>query len=393
MTIPPSAVCDRARQTKDARFDGLFFTGVRSTHVYCRPVCPAPTPKPHNIVYFASAASAASAGYRPCLRCRPELSPGVRPSDENVRRALALISEGCLENGSVETLASRVNVSARHLRRLFLDKVGATPLQVHQAHRIAVAKQLLSDTALPITQVALAAGFASVRRFNDAFRARCGLAPSAVRRRAAVPVADGIRLRLVYRPPFDFDATLAALRAQALPNIERVSATGYERNVGVGRHIAWVRVTADDRKPELHLQAMGLRPQDIQPLVRRVRRMFDLDADLRAAHALLRQDPTLAASIDRRPGARIPGVWDGFEWGVAVLLQAHDDFADDSPSRLMRRLLDRHGNTSVEGEPGLNRVFPSADLLAIADTEATIGAPRTAAQSLRRLALAVRDRQ
>jgi AraC family transcriptional regulator, regulatory protein of adaptative response / DNA-3-methyladenine glycosylase II len=221
--MPPLAVCDRARQTKDARFDGLFFTGVRSTRIYCRPVCPAPTPKPQNIVYFPSAAAAAGAGYRPCLRCRPELSPGLQPNDENVRRALALIAEGWLEEGSVETLASRVNVSARHLRRLFIEKAGATPLQVHQAHRIAMAKQLLSDTALPITQVALAAGFASVRRFNDAFHSRCGMAPSAVRRRAAVPLADGIRLRLVYRPPFDFAATLATLHAHALPGIERVS--------------------------------------------------------------------------------------------------------------------------------------------------------------------------
>ena len=393
MSMPPLAVCDRARQSKDARFDGLFFTGVRSTRIYCRPVCPAPTPKPHNIVYFPSAASAAGAGYRPCLRCRPELSPGIRPSDENVRRALALISEGWLEEGSVETLASRVNVSARHLRRLFIEKVGATPLLVHQAHRISVAKQLLSDTALPITQVALAAGFASVRRFNDAFHARCGMAPSAVRRRAAVPPADGIRLRLLYRPPFDFAATLATLRAQALPGIERVSTEAYERNVGSGRDAAWIRVTADDCKPELHLQAIGLQPQVIQPLVRRVRRTFDLDADLHAAHELLRQDPRLAASIARRPGLRIPGAWDGFEWAVAVLLQSRGDFAADSPSPLMRRLLEQHGITSPGAQTGLDRMFPSADTLAVADTEATIGAPRTLAQTLRRLALAVRDRQ
>jgi AraC family transcriptional regulator, regulatory protein of adaptative response / DNA-3-methyladenine glycosylase II len=391
MTMPPLAVCDRARQTKDARFDGLFFTGVRSTHIYCRPVCPAPTPKPQNIVYFPSAASAASAGYRPCLRCRPELSPGIRPSDENVCRALALISEGWLEEGSIETLASRVNVSARHLRRLFIDKVGATPLQVHQAHRISVAKQLLTETALPITQVALAAGFASVRRFNDAFHARCGIVPSAVRRRAAVPLVDGIRLRLLYRPPFDFTATLATLRANVLPGIERVSATAYERNVGTGRDLAWIQVTSDASKPELHLHAVGLRPEAIQPLVRRVRRMFDLDADLHAAHEVLRRDTRLAASIARRPGLRIAGAWDGFEWAVAVLLRAGPQAAAASAAPLMRLLIKRYGDTTADAEPGMDRLFPGADALAVADLEVTIGATRFTADALRRLALAVRD--
>jgi AraC family transcriptional regulator, regulatory protein of adaptative response / DNA-3-methyladenine glycosylase II len=391
MTLPPLAVCDRARQTKDARFDGLFFTGVRSTRIYCRPVCPAPAPKPQNIVYFPSAAAAAGAGYRPCLRCRPELSPGMQPNDENVRRALALIGTGWLEEGSVETLAARVNLSARHLRRLFIDKTGATPLQVHQAHRIAVAKQLLSDTALPITQVALAAGFASVRRFNDAFLARCGIAPSAVRRRAAVPLADGIRLRLVYRPPFDFAATLAMLRAHALPGIERVGAAVYQRNVGGGRDAAWIQVTADVGKPELHLHAVGLQPQDIQPLVGRVRRMFDLDADLHAAHRLLRQNNTLAASIARRPGLRIPGAWDGFEWAVAVVLQAGPQAAAARAARSMRLLIERCGATAAAVQPGLHPVFPSADALAAADLEATIGVPGALAHVLRRLALAVRD--
>jgi AraC family transcriptional regulator of adaptative response / DNA-3-methyladenine glycosylase II len=391
MSMPSSTVCDRARQTKDARFDGLFFTGVRSTGIYCRPVCPAPTPKPQNIVYFPSAAAAAGAGYRPCLRCRPELAPGIRPSDENVRRALALIADGWLEEGSVETLASRVNVSARQLRRLFFDKVGATPLQVHQAHRISIAKQLLTETALPITQVAMASGFASIRRFNAAFHARCGLAPSAVRRRGSLPLADGIRLRLVYRPPFDFAATLAELRVQALPGLERVSAVAYERNVSCGRDPAWIQVTADANKPELQLHAVGVKPEAIQPLVRRVRRMFDLDADLLAAHQLLQHDPRLAASIAGRAGLRIPGTWDGFEWAVTVLLREGGDA--DWGRTLMRLLLERHGHTIAHAQSGLDRVFPSANKLATTDIEATLGAPRATAQSLLRLARAVRDRQ
>src|SRR5262245_45390513 len=171
MSLPPREVCDRARRTRDARFDGIFFTGVRSTRIFCRPVCPAPTPKAHHILYFPSAAAALSEGYRPCLRCRPEVASGLRLRDETVRRAMALIADGILLQASIEDLAARVAVSPRHLRRLFAEKVGATPQQVFQAQRLLLAKQLLTETELPVTEVALAAGFGSVRRFNDVFRA------------------------------------------------------------------------------------------------------------------------------------------------------------------------------------------------------------------------------
>jgi AraC family transcriptional regulator, regulatory protein of adaptative response / DNA-3-methyladenine glycosylase II len=387
--MPPAAVCDRARQTKDARFDGLFFTGVRSTRIYCRPVCPAPTPKPQNIIYFPSAAAAAGAGYRPCLRCRPELSPEIQPGDLSVRRALTLIADCWLDDGSVETLAQRVGVSPRHLRRLFLDKTGATPLQVHQARRVLMAKQLLTETSMSVTQVALAAGFASIRRFNDTFHARCGVAPSAFRRRAPAEPDDGIRLRLAFRPPFDFAHTLAVLREHALVGIERVSLTSYERSVGGdGNASAWIHVTADATKPELLLRACGIKPGEIQPLVRRVRRLFDLDADLSAAHGVLQHDPRLSASIARRPGLRIAGAWDGFELAVATALGQD---AETGNVAMLRRLLDRYG-TSVSNAPqGLDRRFPRSEVLAAADLESTIGAPPRNASSARRLAQAVRD--
>jgi AraC family transcriptional regulator, regulatory protein of adaptative response / DNA-3-methyladenine glycosylase II len=388
MSMPPPSVCDRARQTKDARFDGLFFTGVRSTRIYCRPVCPAPTPKPQNIVYFASAAAAASAGYRPCLRCRPELAPEIQPGDQSVRRALALIAEGWLEEGSVETLAQRVGVSARHLRRLFLDKTGATPLQVHQARRILLAKQLLTETALPVTQVALAAGFASIRRFNATFQARCGVAPSAFRRRAPTDIDDGIRMRLAYRPPFEFAHTLAFLREHALVGVERVGITSYERSVVSGSASGWINVTADPAKPELLLRVYGIEPEGIQPLVRRMRRVFDLDADLSAAHSVLGQDPRLFASIARRPGLRIPGAWDGFELAVSIALGPAAKTGDPS---MMQRLLDRYGTPIGNVPKGLDRRFPSSHVLATADLEHTIGAPPSHAATVRRLASAVRD--
>jgi AraC family transcriptional regulator, regulatory protein of adaptative response / DNA-3-methyladenine glycosylase II len=388
MSMPPAAVCDRARQTKDARFDGLFFTGVRSTRIYCRPVCPAPTPKPQNIVYFASAAAAAGAGYRPCLRCRPELSPEIQPGDQSVRRALTLIAEGWLDDGSVETLAQRVGVSARHLRRLFLDKTGATPLQMHQARRVLMAKQLLTETSMSITQVALAAGFASIRRFNDTFHSRCGIAPSAFRRRAPTLPGDGIRLRLAYRPPLDFAQTLAVLSERALVGIERVTAMAYERNVSSASGAAWIRVTMDAVKPELILHAYGVRPPSIQALVRRVRRMFDLDADLSATHRVLQQDSRLAASIARRPGLRIPGAWDGFELAVAAALGLSER-AGEAP--LLQALLDRYGTATGSAPKALDRKFPGSDVLATADLQTTIGAPARNAHAVRSLAVAVRD--
>jgi AraC family transcriptional regulator, regulatory protein of adaptative response / DNA-3-methyladenine glycosylase II len=390
MSMPPKTVCDRARQTKDARFDGLFFTGVRSTRIYCRPVCPAPTPKPQNIVYFASAAAAASAGYRPCLRCRPELSPEIQPGDESVQRALALIAAGLLEEGSVDTLAQRVGVSARHLRRLFIEKVGASPLQVYQVHRVLLAKQLLTETGLSVTQVALAAGFASIRRFNDAFHARCGVAPSDFRRRA-LPLANaGICLRLAYRPPFDFASSLAVLREHALIGIERVTMAAYERSVGSAGDAAWINVTADMTKPELLLRANGIEPEEIQPLVRRVRRLFDLDADLSAVHRVIRQDARLSASVARQPGLRIPGAWDGFELAVAATLASGAQTEQES---MLQRLLDRHGTTADNAPKGLDRRFPDCHVLVQADLQTTIGAAPHSAYAIRRLATAIRDRR
>ena len=184
--MPSIEICDRARASRDARFDGLFFIAVRTTGIYCRPVCPAPTARRWNVVYYPTAAEAVAAGYRPCLRCRPELAPEVRlhGNEDALHRALALIADGALQEGTIESLASRVNLSARQLRRLFLANTGATPVAVHTTRRLLLAKQLLTETTLPVSKVALAAGFKSLRRFNAAFREGCGMAPSEIRRLA-----------------------------------------------------------------------------------------------------------------------------------------------------------------------------------------------------------------
>ena len=391
--MPSPAICDRARAAKDARFDGLFFTAVRSTGIYCRPVCPAPTPKRSNVAYFPTAASATAAGYRPCLRCRPELSPEAhaRGSDDAVQRALALIAGGALQDASIETLAAQVGIGSRQLRRVFLAHTGATPIAVHTTRRLLLAKQLLTETTLPVTQIALAAGFNSLRRFNAAFLEGCGMAPTAIRRQRGEAPSGTLGLRLVYRPPLDFSAMLAFLARRAIPGIERVNADSYERVVGPRDASTWIRVTADRAKPELHLEMSNTDPRAIPDIVRRVRRMFDLDADLASVHAVLRDEPLLAKAIRRRPGLRVPCGWDGFEIAVRAVLGQQVSVA--SATTLARRMVETYGVQRTDarkdaGRAGLDRMFPTPERLRDAPLEA-IGLPKSRAATLRTLAAAV----
>lgn len=319
-----TAACERARLARDARFDGVFFTAVRSTGIYCRPVCPAPPPKPRNISYFPTAAAAAAAGYRPCLRCRPELAPQAQQAlaGQAVQRALALIHGGFLQEHAVADLARKIGLSARQLQRLFVEHLGATPGQLHATHRLLLAKQLLTETTLPVTDVALAAGYNSLRRFNTAFLQGCGMAPSALRRQHPPLAAedDGLVLRLAYRPPLDFARMLAFLRKRSLPGIELIGEDSYQRVLGTPERPTLLRVTADPKRPELRLQLGAVDPRLIPDIVRRVRRVFDLDADLQQVHAALAEEPLLARGIAKRPGLRVPGGWDGFEVGVRAVL-------------------------------------------------------------------------
>lgn len=396
--MPSAEICDRARAAKDARFDGLFFTAVRSTGIYCRPVCPAPTAKRRNVVYYPTAAAAAAAGYRPCLRCRPELSPEarIRGGEDAVQRALALIADGALQDGSIDTLASQVALSARQLRRLFLATTGATPIIVHATRRLLLAKQLLTETSLPVTQVALAAGFNSLRRFNAAFLEGCGMAPTMIRRQRTQAPNGTLTLRLGYRPPFDFAAMLAFLAKRAIPGIERVDADGYERVIGPAHAPTRIRVTAAQSrsrgragdKPELRLEISETDPRGIPDIVRRVRRLFDLDADMQAMHAVLREDAQLAKGVRRRPGLRVPGGWDGFEVMVRAVLGQQVSVA--GATTLARRLVERHGEPHANAAIGLDRVFPTPERLVDAGLEA-IGLPRSRAATLRALAAAVLD--
>ncbi len=389
-TLPPREVCLRAMAAKDHRFDGVFFVAVRSTGIYCRPVCPAPPPKRSNLSFYPNAAAATAAGYRPCLRCRPELSPDAfaQVREEAVRRALALIAEGALQDEGVTALAARVGLSARQLQRVFLAHVGATPHAVHATRRLLLAKQLLTETALPATDVAMAAGYNSLRRFNAAFLDGCGMPPSAIRRSASAAKAPAgvLTLRLGYRPPLDFGLMLRFLAKRAIPGIERVDDDAYSRAIGDGR--AWLRVGAIADKPELRLELIDLDPREtrcIPDLVHRVRRMFDLDADLRHMHALFAQDALLARAIAQRPGLRVPCGWDGFELAVRAVLGQQISVA--GATTLARRLVDAWGGHRAATN-GLDRTFPAPERLRDAPLE-TIGLPKTRAATIRALSAAV----
>src|SRR5580693_1234887 len=249
MELPGREVCYRALQSRDARFDGLIFVGVSSTGIYCRPICPARTAKFENCIFFGSAAAAQDAGFRPCLRCRPETAPDLalwRGTSNSVSRALALIAEGALdgEGNGVEKLAERLGLGERQLRRLFLQHLGASPISVAQTRRVLFAKQLIHETRMPMTEVAMAAGFGSLRRFNETFRDLFHRPPSALRRKSfAKSEEKNVALRLRYRAPYDWESILGFLRARAIQGVECVDDNRYLRTVEVNGVMGSIEVT------------------------------------------------------------------------------------------------------------------------------------------------------
>jgi len=389
--LPDPHVCEQARLSRDARFDGLFFTAVTSTRIYCRPVCPAPAPKPANIVYYRHAAAAEAAGFRPCLRCRPELAPGDgtwRRGDAVVARALKLIDQGALVDAPLSALAGKVGLGERQLRRLFTERLGATPAGVHGTRRLLFAKQLLTDTALPITQVALAAGFGSLTRFNTAFREEYRMAPRDLRKRDAPPSHEIMTLRLGYRPPYDFAAMLDFLRGRALPGVEAVNGHGYSRVIGTGAAPGWLRVSAWDGKDPhaLKLELHGAAPAELLGIVHRLRRMFDLDADPQAIAHALEGDARLRPLLRERPGLRLPSGWEGFEIAVRAVIGQQVSVA--AARTLTARLAQRYGTALATPFGALTQMFPTPD--AIADVDLTeIGLTRARAATIRGLARAV----
>jgi AraC family transcriptional regulator of adaptative response / DNA-3-methyladenine glycosylase II len=363
---------DRARISRDARFDGKFFIGVTSTGIYCRPICPSRTSKPVNVRYYATAAAAAEAGFRPCLRCRPEAAPGTPAwlgTCAVVNRGLRMIHEGVLDDCSVESLAARLGVTSRHLHRLFMRHVGASPITVAQTRRLHFAKRLLDETQLPITQIALASGFGSVRRFNDAFRDTYGRAPRELRARAGGRSmgAGEVVLKLAYRPPYDWRRMVESLAATAIRGVECIEDACYMRSIATstGRALVLVRPYANENALELRVR--GAAPSALVQIATAARRVFDLSADSAVIDAALGSDPLLGPLVRRRPGLRIPGAWDAFECAVRCLI-----FENERPERAQRaidHLIERTGETIDSGCAQLTHTFPTPAAIAAADLD------------------------
>src|SRR5260370_24960121 len=316
----------RARRARDARFAGKFCVASTTTKIYCRPSCNVPMIKDKYVRYFPNAAAATEAGYRPCLRCRPECAPGTPAwfgTSSTVSRALRLIGETGLEDGGVESLAARLGIGSRHLRRLFLRHLGATPSAVAQTRRLHFAKKLIDETNLPMNQVALAAGFGCLRRFNAAIPRTYHRTPSHIRRLArqtGTPPEHQYRFRLGFRPPYDWNAMLAFLAVPATPGVEVVELGSYRRAISVHGCDGWLEATLDEQNSALAIRIQFGDPRSLFFIIEPIRAMFDLNADSPDIARCLRSDLTLAERVKAAPGLRVPGCWNGFELATRAIL-------------------------------------------------------------------------
>lgn len=387
--------CSQARLSRDARFDGKFFIAVLTSGVYCRSICPAPTAKEKNVRYFPTAAAAAEAGFRPCLRCRPECSPGTPAwmgTSNTVSRALRLIDESGLEDGGVEALAGRLGLGARHLRRLFLQHLGATPSAVARTRRLHFAKKLIDETSLPMNQVALAAGFGCVRRFNAGIRDVYKRTPMQIRqlaRQKTTQPQDQYVFRLRFRPPYHWQGMLDFLAARATPGVEAVESGNYRRSISLNGNVGYFEISLEESTHALIARIQFADPRALFFIVERIRAMFDLNADWSSIAAALRVDRALFKRLDAEPGMRVPGCWNGFELATRAVLG--QQITVKGATALAGRLAKAFGKPfSTSG--GLSYIFPTPEVLAEANL-ASIGLTRARAGTIHLLARAVCDRQ
>ncbi|MDE2234438.1 MAG: DNA-3-methyladenine glycosylase 2 family protein [Gammaproteobacteria bacterium] len=384
--------CEQARLSRDARYDGRFFIGVTSTAIYCRCICPAPSAKRQNVVYFPTAAAAADAGFRPCLRCRPETAPGTpawNGTSATVSRGLRLISEGALDGDSVETLSARLGVTSRHLDRLFMQHLGASPIAVAQTRRLHFAKQLISDTRLPMAQVALASGYQSIRRFNDRFSRLYGRTPTELRRlnkSASSPTeTDEYVFRLAYRPPYDWDSLIGFLAVRAIPGVELVVSGTYRRSIEWNGQQGVLEVRPAKHMHALEVHVLFPDSSALLQIVTRIRTMFDLAADPAVIMKSFQHDALLAPQLKRHAGLRVPGSWDGFELAVRAILG--QQVTVQGATTLAGRLVQAYGKPLNGFQSfGLTHIFPRPEALAAARLG---GLPKVRANAIRSLAKAV----
>jgi AraC family transcriptional regulator of adaptative response / DNA-3-methyladenine glycosylase II len=386
-----------ALTARDARFDGVFFVGVTSTGVYCRPICPVRTPKSANCRFYPTPQEAEHAGFRPCLRCRPELAPGNAPVDDAQRIAHLIVQrlqEGQLDDGAgLEAIADQFELSSRQIRRIVQKELGVPPIQLLLTRRLLLAKQLLTETAWPMTEVAFASGFASLRRFNDAFGRRYGMPPTRLRRNAAegaAPTGDRqtSTLQLAYRPPYDWHGVLAFLAARALAGVEHVGDEAYARTVRLGAATGWIRVTHAKHRHALLVEFTHSLTPVLPALLARVRALFDLDARPDVIAKRLREDARLAGAVKANPGLRVPGAFNGFEMGLRAILG--QQVTVRAATTIAGRFVAAFGEPLATPVPELTRLTPLAAAIARArvDEVARIGIVATRARSIIALARA-----
>ena len=386
-------IYERARLSRDARFDGHFFVGVKTTGIYCRPICPANAPKSENVSFFPTAAAASEAGYRPCLRCRPECAPGTPAwsgTSTTVRRGLRLIANGALDDSNVEDLAERLGVTSRHLRRLFTKHLGASPLAVAHTQRLHFAKQLIDQTALPMQEIALAAGYGSVRRFNDSFVNTYGRSPRELRRvgveEQASDVNSALTVRLPYREPFDWNRLLDFFAARAIPGVETVEGGRYYRTVRFDGQPGVIEL--GHAKGNVLLTLHGVRTNSLFPIVQRCRELLDLDAPMRDIADVLGRDRNLKWRLREHPGVRVPGAWDGFELMIRAVLG--QQVSVKAATTLSGRIVVSYGEPFDHGLDvgGLTHLFPGPGKFVRARFN-SVGLTRSRAETLRNVAKAV----
>lgn len=387
-------VCSRARLSRDPRFDGKFFIGVLSTRIYCRPICPVPTVKEKNVRYFPTAAAAAEARFRPCLRCRPECSPGTPAwfgTSNTVSRALRLIGESGLEDGGLEGIAERLGVSSRHLRRLFIQHLGASPSAVAKTRRLHFAKKLIDETRLSMTDIAFASGFGCVRRFNAVIRKTYNRTPTHIRRllqQKTIQQEGHYLFHLRFRPPYHWQGMLEFLAAHATPGVEAVDLRSYRRSISLNGCHGYFEVTlAEGNALAVRVQIADSRM--LYLIVERIRSMFDLNADWAAIAPSLGTDSELAARIGAEPGLRVPGCWNGFELTTRAILGQQISVQDASE---LAGTVARSFGQRISGADKLTHLFPSPEILADAKLSGT-GLTKKRAETIRTLARAVCDGQ
>ncbi len=384
MTSTRDTGFERARLTRDPRFDGRFFIGVKTTRIYCRPVCPVRLPRPENVVFFSTAAAASAAGYRPCLRCRPEASPGTPAwcgTSTTVNRALRLIADGALDHGGMEDLATRLGVASRHLGRLFQKHLGVSPVAVAQTRRLQFAKKLLDETKLGMTEIAYASGYGSIRRFNDHFRSVYGKTPSSLRRKLHTCDEEGFTLNLTYRPPFDYEGILLFLSKRAIPGVEEINGSRYERTFCLSGEAGRIMVSNQADRNALRVTIHTGSAMLLSAITERVRRLFDLDALPQDIDSQLQQDEALRVLVEQNPGQRLPGCWDGFE--IAVRAVVGQQISVKGATTIMGRIADRWGQRTKYG-----LVFPEPAVLATIRAD-DLPMPAARANAIRELARSI----